>query len=121
MSSRSATAVEGHQVSTLLLDETFAGPVSASTMAALRAGQHSRQLLLLKAVRELATGAEGSWQTLVAADQRSPEAVRQVLTYPAVGTWLVRTISKARGIVSDNVPVAAELDYLGSVAAAAAI
>jgi HEXXH motif-containing protein len=121
MSSRSATAVEGHRVSTLLLDETFAGPVSASTMAALRAGQYSRQLVLLKAVRELTTDAADSWRSLVAADQRAPDVVREVLTYPAVGTWLVRTISKARGIVSDDVPVAAELDYLGSVAAAAAI
>lgn len=121
MSSQSASVVEGHRVSTLLLDETFAGPVSASTMAELQAGQYSRRLLLLKVVRELAADAEDSWQTLVAADQRSPEAVRQVLSYPAVGTWLVRAISKARGIVADDVPVTAELDYLGSVAAAAAI
>lgn len=121
MPNRPENIVEGYRVTTRLLDETFAGPVSASTMAELRASQHSRRLLLLKVVREHAPHLEDSWRILVAADRRSPDAVRQVLTYPAVGTWLVRAIRKARGVISDSVPVAAELDYLTSVAAAAAI
>lgn len=121
MSSQWAAVIEGHRVPVQLLDETFAGPVGASTMAELQAGQHSRRLLLLKVMRELAAGAKGSWQTLVTADTQSPDAVREVLTYPAVGTWLVRAIRKARGVVTDNMPVAAELAYFGSVAAAAAI
>jgi HEXXH motif-containing protein len=119
MSSRQASVIEGHRVSTRLLDETFAGPVSASTMAELQAGQLSRRLLLLKAVRGLAAS-EDAWRTLVAADEAAPDAVRQVLTYPAVGTWLVRAVRKARGIIADD-GWGTEIDYLGSVAAAAAI
>lgn len=120
MSIRPARVVEGHRVSPRLLDETFAGPVSASTMGELQASQYSRRLLLLKAVRELVEPAD-SWRTLVAVDERAPEAVRQVLTHPAVGTWLVRVVRKARGIIVDDLAVATEIGYLGSVAAAAAI
>lgn len=120
MSSHQARAVDGHRVSLQLLDETFAGPVTPPTMAELRAGQHSRRLLLLKVARDLAPVTEDAWDLLVEADRRAPDAVRQVLTYPAVGTWLVRMIRKARGIIADDVPIADEMAYLGSVAAAAA-
>jgi HEXXH motif-containing protein len=115
MSGRPVSVVEGHRVSLRLLDETFGGPVSAATMAELRASQHSRRMLLLKVVRELAPDADDAWQTLVSADRRAPDAVRQVLTYPAVGTWMARAVRNVRGDVAD------EMDYLGSVAAAAAI
>jgi HEXXH motif-containing protein len=121
MSTRPVKVAEGHRLSLRLLDETFAGPIGEPAMAELRASQHSRRLLLLKVVRELASDAEEAWRVLVTADQRMSGAVRQVLNYPAVGAWLVRAIGKARGIVSDDVPVAEELGYLGAVAAAAAI
>ena len=120
-SHRTGDVAPGPRIPLRLLEETFAGPVSASTMARLRAGQHSRRLLLLKVVQQLVSDADGSWRVLVAADARSPDAVRQVLTYPAVGTWLVRAIHQARGVVSDDVSAATELGYLGSVAAAAAL
>ncbi|MDQ3788424.1 MAG: HEXXH motif domain-containing protein [Actinomycetota bacterium] len=120
MSSQRTDVAPRHRISLQLLDETFAGPVSASTMARLQAGQQSRRLLLVKVVQQLVSDAD-SWDVLVAADTRSPEAVRRVLAYPAVGTWLVRAIHKARGTVSDDMSPAAELGYLGSVAMAAAI
>lgn len=90
-------------------------------MAELLAGQHSRRLLLLKVVRESIPDAEQAWQVLVDADRHAPDAVRQVLTYPAVGAWLVRVIRKVRGVIADDVPIDDETAYLGSVAAAAAI
>src|SRR5262245_52327313 len=121
MSGQPAEVVEGHRVSLRLLDETFAGPVTASTMAELRASQHSRRLLLLKVVREWVPDAEEAWRVLVDVDRRAPDAVRQVLNYPAVGGWLVRVIRKARGVIADDVPLSHEKTYLGSVAAAAAI
>jgi HEXXH motif-containing protein len=121
MSRRPAGAVEGHRVPLRLLDETFAGSVSASVMAELKAGQHSRRLLLLKAIRELLPDSGDAWQVLVDADRRAPEVVRRVLTYPAVGAWLVRVIRKSRGVIVDEIPLADEMAYLGSVAAAAAI
>jgi HEXXH motif-containing protein len=121
MSNQPVRVVEGHRVSLRLLDETFAGPVSATSMAELQSGQHSRRLLLLKVVRELVPDVDKAWGVLVAADRQAPDAVRQVLTYPAVGMWLVRVIRKTRGIVADDVPISDEMAYLGSVAAAAAI
>src|SRR5262245_66336645 len=119
MSRLPASVVEGHQVSTRLLDETFAGPIAAPTMAELRAGQHSRRLLLLKVVRESLPDVDDAWQVLVNADRHAPDAVRQVLTYPAVGAWLIRVIRKARGIIADETSVGDEMAYFGSVAAAA--
>jgi HEXXH motif-containing protein len=116
-----ASVVAGHRVTLRLLDETFAGPVTAPTMDELRAGQHSRRLLLLKATRELVPDAGDAWRVLVDADRHAPDAVRQVLTYPAVGAWLVRVIRKTRGVITDDVPIGDEMAYLGSVAAAAAV
>lgn len=121
MPGQPAKVVEGHRVPLRLLDETFAGAVTASTMAELLASQHSRRLLLLKVVRESLTEADDAWRVLVHADRRAPDAVRQVLAYPAVGGWLVRVIRRTRGVLADDAPLSDEMAYLGSVAAAAAI
>lgn len=123
--------VPGHRVPWELIEQVFAGPVAAPTMAALRDGQHSRRLLLMKVLRELAEpvldtreaqrAVEDAWRALVATEKHAPAIVREILLFPSVGTWLVRVIRKIRGIIEADVPIWVEMGYLGSVAAAAAI
>jgi HEXXH motif-containing protein len=119
-----------HHVARSVIEQVFAGSVDTATVAALRDGQRSRRLRLLKELRESVASAppapdgssiENSWAILVAAEKRAPETVRQILSYPSVGTWLVRVIRKIRGIVVDDVPVWVDMGYLNSIAAAAAI
>jgi HEXXH motif-containing protein len=109
-----------HRLTTRTIAQLFAGPIDESAMAEIRASQHSRRLLLLKAVHELVGNSE-AWTVLLAADRRRRDIVREILTYPAVGTWLVGTVRTSRGLITDDVPLSTHLAHLGSVAAAAAI
>jgi HEXXH motif-containing protein len=118
--------VSGHRVPKDLIEQVFAGPVDAAAMAALRDGQHSRRLLLLlEFLREAASASapevQDARRVLVDAEKRAPDAVRDILLYPSVGTWLVRVIRKIRVIVDDDVPVRVDMGYLGSIAIAAAV
>lgn len=124
----SGNAVPNFLVPREVLDQVYAGPVDASAMAALRDGQYSRRLLLLKVLRELGSSTpevghavEDAWPVLVAAEKRAPEVVREILLYPSVGTWLVRVVRKIRRIIDDDIPIKVDMGYLGSIAAAAAI
>ncbi|HKS47761.1 MAG TPA: HEXXH motif domain-containing protein [Amycolatopsis sp.] len=102
-----------------VIDQIFAGPVDVVSLAELEAAQHSRRLLLLKAVLESGDADyRGAWRTLVAAQQRDRCAVRAILMYPSVGTWLVRALRAARSALREEVPTNS---YLSSVAAAASI
>lgn len=106
----------GHRIPAPVLDELFSGPVSAAVVALLRAGQHSRRLLLLKELRDH-TAQDGAWRVLVDADRRAPGVVRDILACPSAGVWLTRAIRQLRGSVDD---VSASVD-LGGMAAAAAM
>jgi HEXXH motif-containing protein len=126
----STNVVPRHHVAKSVIEQVFAGAVDAATVAVLRDGQRSRRLLLLKELLGSAastpsasdgSSVEHSWAILVAAEKRAPETVRQILSYPSVGTWLVRIIRKIRGIIDDDVPVWVDMGYLNSIAAAAAI
>jgi HEXXH motif-containing protein len=110
--------VQGHRIPARVLDEVFSGPVGAAAVGTLRAGQHSRRLLLLKELHEHVPDA--AWDVLVAAERQAPDVVRDVLAYPSVGAWLVRAVRKVRGVVEDDVPVRVDLGYVGAIAAAAA-
>jgi HEXXH motif-containing protein len=123
-------AIPRHRVAKSVIEQVFAGSVDAATMAVLRDGQRSRRLLLLKVLRELAGSTptstcgppvEDAWAILVAVEKRAPDIVRQILSYPSVGTWLVRVIRKIRGIIDDDVPAWVDMGYLNLIAAAAAI
>jgi HEXXH motif-containing protein len=111
--------VQGHLVPARVIDDIFAGPVGAAAVDTLRAGQHSRRLLLLKELREHVPDAV--WDVLVEAERHDPDVVRDILAYPSVGAWLVRAVRKLRGVVEDDVPVRTDLGYVGAIAAAAAV
>jgi HEXXH motif-containing protein len=113
---RDAESPPGHRIPAPVLDELFSGPVSATVVALLRAGQHSRRLLLLKELRDH-TAQDAAWRVLVDADRRAPEVVRDILASPSVGVWLTRAIRRLRGTVDDE---SASVD-LGGLAAAAAM
>jgi HEXXH motif-containing protein len=122
-----AGVVPRHRVPNWVIEQVFVGPVDAAAVNVLRDGQHSRRLLLLKVLRdsaaEVADGpsVEDPWAILVAAEKHAPDVVRRILSYPSVGTWLVRVIRKIRGIIDDDVPIWVDMGYLNSIAAAAAI
>lgn len=103
---------------------------SAQVAEQLVAGQHSKRLLLLRAVLDAVarrfaatdrrrTTVETYWDRLTAAERADPVATRQLIDYPLVGAWAARTLRE--------LPTAAEptarrhLDHLGALAAAAAI
>lgn len=131
MSAQPTTAVPGHRFPKYVLDQVFAGPVDGSVIATLRAGQHSRRMLLLKVLRDLSQATVGpdhrnrdfdnAWAILVAAEERDPAIIREILAYPPVGAWLVRAIRKIRGIIDDDVPTWVDTGYLNSVVAVAAL
>ena len=116
MPARDVTSPPGHRIPAPVLDELFSGPVGAAAVALLRAGQHSRRLLLLKELRDR-TAQDDAWRVLVDADRRAPEVVRDILACPTVGVWLTRAVRQLRGIVDDG-PAATDL---GGIAAAAAM
>lgn len=131
MSAQPTTAVPGHRFPKDVLDQVFAGPVEASVIATLCAGQHSRRMLLLKVLRDLSLSTVGAddgnpdvdnvWRILVAAEKRDPDVTREILAYPPVGAWLVRAIRKIRGIIDDDVPTWVDIGYLNSIVVAAAL
>lgn len=131
MSVQSTVEVSGHRIPQEVLDQVFAGPVDDSAIATLRAGHHSRRMLLLKVLRDLSLSTVGpddengdihsAWRILVAAEKRDPAVTREILAYPPVGAWLVRAIRKIRGIIKDDVPTWVDSRYLNSIVAAAAL
>jgi HEXXH motif-containing protein len=105
----------------------------------LTAGQHSKRLLLLRAVVDAAHARhpwpgslperlDGYWKVLAAAERTDPEAVRRVLLYPTVGGWAELCLRRLHGV--DPAPAGSrgpdgepfgELEHLGAIAAAAAL
>src|SRR5580692_11577 len=65
-----------------------AGGGDRQSIEALLAGQFSRRLLLLQAVRESAgTGMDEAYSLLEDVQQDRPDVIRAVLTLPCVGLW----------------------------------
>ncbi|WP_160144984.1 HEXXH motif domain-containing protein [Actinacidiphila yanglinensis] len=93
-----------HRLRTDHFRQLARGSGDAATVAALRAGQRSRRLLMLRAlvVRLLdrpdllapLPGARVAWQLLLDAERVAPQAVEEVVMHPYVGTW-IGTASRA--------------------------
>ncbi|MEU9415406.1 HEXXH motif domain-containing protein [Streptomyces sp. NPDC048272] len=92
---------------------------SAEGTRLVRDVRRSKRLLLLRAVLDAAPGAESAdhWALLEEAERHDPEAVRDVLHYPATGVWAEETL---RRLHDPHGPVP-DLGHLGSLAAAAAL
>jgi uncharacterized protein len=102
------------------------GHGGAEAVQALAEAQHSKHLLLLRAVMAEAEGggaeqaqlARDSFAVFAAAARADEAAARKVVQYPAVGAWLLRTLRGLRG--GTRMP-GADPAGLSALAAAAAI
>jgi HEXXH motif-containing protein len=117
-----------HRLTRAGFDELGAGPVTGHTMALLERSQHSHRRLALRALLDqlranpVAAGRmvepEAAWRTLAEAERRNPDAVADILLYPAVGVWLTRALHYTR---AGATTAWSELGYLNGITAAAAI
>ncbi|MFJ9642594.1 HEXXH motif domain-containing protein [Streptomyces sp. NPDC101206] len=95
---------------------------SAEGTRLVRAVRHSKRLVLLRAVLDAAPGgrsgeAADHWALLEEAERHDPDAVHDVLHYPATGVWAEETL---RRLHAPQGP-AADLGHLGALAVAAAL
>ncbi|MGO4459259.1 HEXXH motif-containing putative peptide modification protein [Streptomyces sp. M-16] len=92
---------------------------SAEGTRLVRDVRRSKRLLLLRAVLDAAPGAEAAerWALLEEAERQDPEAVRDVLHYPATGVWAEETL---RRLHAPQGPPP-DLAHLGALAVAAAL
>ncbi len=98
-------------------------------LAVLRAGRLSRNLLLIRAVLDMVTRRgisvgselEAAYDLLATADARSPEAVRDVLSYPSVGVWAAGCLRTLRAEPTLTPRLATDLRHFTAIVAAAAI
>jgi HEXXH motif-containing protein len=95
-----------------------AGRGDAGVVDRLRAGQYSRNLLLLRELLdrapESATALRDGYSLLVRVHEKSPDAVSTALTRPHVSAWLAQTVRNHQA--GDT-----EFGHLAGVAAAAAL
>ncbi|MFF7610768.1 aKG-HExxH-type peptide beta-hydroxylase [Streptomyces lavendulae] len=107
-------AVSSHTLRALASTEP-----SAEGTRLVRDVRRSKRLLLLRAVLDAAPGAEAAerWALLEEAERQDPEAVRDVLHYPATGVWAEETLRRLHA--SQGPPP--DLAHLGALAVAAAL
>lgn len=84
--------------------------------------RRSKRLVLLRAVLDAAPGgpageAADHWALLEAAEHHDPDAVRDVLHYPATGVWAEETLRR----LHDPYGPPPDLGHLGALAVAAAL
>jgi uncharacterized protein len=118
--------MRAHTLSDELFSALAEGGGGAEAVRMLAEAQYSKHLLLLRGVvaGAEASGADNarlvrdSFAVLTAVAQAHEAAARQVLQYPAVGAWLMRTV---RGLHGGARMTGAEPAGLSTVAAAAAV
>ncbi|MGP3688436.1 aKG-HExxH-type peptide beta-hydroxylase [Streptomyces sp. IBSNAI002] len=84
--------------------------------------RRSKRLVLLRAVLDAAPGARAGetadhWALLEAAERHAPDAVRDVLHYPATGVWAEETLRRLHAPYGPP----PDLGHLGALAVAAAL
>ncbi|MET9606271.1 HEXXH motif domain-containing protein [Streptomyces sp. NPDC006512] len=107
-------AVSSHTLRALASTEP-----SAEGTRLVRDVRRSKRLVLLRAVLDAAPGDEAAerWALLEEAERQDPDAVRDVLHYPATGVWAEETL---RRLHAPDGP-APDLGHLGALAVAAAL
>ncbi|ADP84998.1 HEXXH motif domain-containing protein [Pseudofrankia inefficax] len=120
-----------HRLAKAHFDELAAGAGSVEVVAVLRSTQLSKRILMVYSVAEVAraqaphayvaAGLDEALETLAAARRASPDAVAEVLLYPHVGAWAVRTLRQLVGPEPDATRSEADLGHLGAIAAVAAL
>jgi HEXXH motif-containing protein len=111
------------------LEELAIGGGSSKVIGLLKQGEHSRRLVLLRALLDAALehpGAmdplapvETAWQALERAEKRDPDAVAAVLMHPQVGSWLAYTLRRHRGGAQSPAPPFVDFGQIHAVAIAA--
>lgn len=125
-----ADRLRTHQLPREAFDELRSGAVTEKFIAIVDGAQYSRRKLLLRALadscaahRETAgplTDVETLWTILSDAEERAPDVVREIVTYPTVGVWAGRTLRRLYGHAPDSIPIWSEFGYFHSLVAAAA-
>ncbi|MEU9039565.1 HEXXH motif domain-containing protein [Streptomyces sp. NPDC048352] len=92
---------------------------SAEGSRLVRDVRRSKRLLLLRAVLDAAPGPEAAeyWALLEEAERQDPDAVHDVLHYPATGVWAEETLRRLHA--PEGPPP--DLGHLGALAVAAAL
>jgi HEXXH motif-containing protein len=92
-----------------------------SVVERLRAGQLSKNILVLHKLLELRVIDQAALDLLGAAQEAAPEAATSVLTYPMVGAWAADTLRVLTGSATSPLPVEVMTGHLAGIAAAAAV
>ena len=93
---------------------------SRSVVERLRAGQLSKNLLILHTLLRAYPVDGAALQLLDDARQAAPDEAAGVLTYPMVGAWAADCLRVLRGSSTSPLPVEVMLGHLAGIAAAAA-
>ncbi len=118
--------LHAHDISCELFDALAEGGGGPEAISALSAAEYTRHLLLLRGVVEEAerAGADQArfsrdgYVLLTTVQRTDPLAAREVIRYPAVGAWLLRTL---QGLLGETPTAGPGPAGLGALAAAAAI
>jgi len=106
---------ERHRVTPEQLAELASGACGPASMRLLRAGQLSRQLLLIRHIAD-AVPSEDALAALDAARDRDPGAAAWVIADPMIGAWTAHAVRK----LHRGEPEEADLGQLAALAAVAA-
>jgi len=114
---------KSHGISRELFTAIARGGGGSAAMRELAAAQHSKHLILLRAVLEAAHPATrpddrlaaAGYDLMARAQRENPSAAQMVISYPSVGAWSLHTIR------SDQIVPGAQPSALAAVGAAAAI
>ncbi|WP_185124018.1 HEXXH motif domain-containing protein [Streptomyces sp. TLI_185] len=120
-----------HTISAKGLDGLLQGRGDGAVIDELLGAEHSRRLLLLRALYDrsvgLSSGSDDSplslsdaWELLERVQAQSPEVVEAVLMAPGTGTWLSCSLRILQKTLDSEVPAWATLGHLASLAAASA-
>ncbi|MEO3854243.1 HEXXH motif domain-containing protein [Acrocarpospora sp. B8E8] len=117
--------LHSHRLSPEILGRLARGSGGAQAIAELSAAQYSRHLSLILGVLDVsarrhhprAKDVTRAYDLLTDLSRQAPEAVNQLIRYPAVGAWAKHTL---RALLDDQATALAPA-HLGSIAVAAAI
>ncbi|MFF9338199.1 MULTISPECIES: HEXXH motif domain-containing protein [unclassified Streptomyces] len=126
-----ARAVHHHLVPSEHFDALASGRGGPEAVRFLRTTEYSRRLLLLRSLLDDAArtpgalgplpSADSAWETLAAAQERTPEEFRELLLHPQVGVWLGHGLRRLRHTAWGDGPLWTDLGHLFAVCAVAAL
>jgi HEXXH motif-containing protein len=98
------------------------GGGSPAVIGKLRQAEHSRRLVMLRALLDASRGVapiDEAWAALERAEKHDPYAVASVLMHPQVGAWLSYALRRHHGGTTSAAPAGHDFAQLHAVAIAA--